>query len=134
MIFGGHALEATILRKPFLRNIRTKMNLPQPIIDSLYDCHVDNCCGFVMLQLSEEELIAPATEKGFKVKSIMKYLQKHGYKLLNSHERTYKLSTLLLTPQHFMNKAHPWIAGTEMDFDIERPTCNSTWFNEYCGK
>ena len=117
---------------PYLMTLRRNMDLPYDTICALYHCHVD--CLADLLQLSQEELNVCAEMYGFKTLPVTRYLREHGYKLLRSGVRTYKIRSSLMFPALRNMKYMTWTLpspGAAMDFDPDRPHAEDWWVDEY---
>lgn len=122
------ALQSALKWDSFLQTIRWKMDLPEEIIFALYRCHVD--CVADLVQLSEEEFEECARLHKFETEPVKKYLKKHGYKLLNCNERTYKVQSLLVLPTLTTIEYKTWMLkppGAEAEFDLNRPLSGGWW-------
>ncbi|MBP5558863.1 MAG: tetratricopeptide repeat protein [Bacteroidales bacterium] len=116
----------------FLQTLRENMELAPATRERLYRFNID--CVADLLQLSEEEIESCSIHEYLDLKSIKKYLKKHGYKFLPCAERTYKYSSLSVLANFGKGKLGRWMLnppGSPVEFDITRPTLWERWFNEY---
>lgn len=126
------ALASALESDSFLLTLRRNMDLPSEVVSALYRCHVD--CVADLLQLSEEEFEECARVHKFETKPVKKYLKKHGYKLLNFKERTYKVQSLPLLVSRTDKSFKTWVMpspGAEEEFDVTRPFTDRWWLEKY---
>ena len=129
---ASFALRCSLRENPFLLTTRMSMDLPPETIDALYQCHVD--CVADLLQLSEEELAECAQMYNFEAEPVKRYLKKHGHKLRQCSEHTYKIHSLLQLPTLNRKTFKTWSLnplGAEMEFDLNRPNLNEWWFDKF---
>lgn len=126
------ALANAINANPFLKEHRTRINLPQHVKEWLYWNNVDRIID--LMQLSDEELrIITADNKEY-YDLITGYLSKHGCSLLHCKERTYKISSCCSLLSEQPGKLEKWMInppGTFHVFNASRPTMTPGWFDEF---
>ena len=126
------ALKDAVMADPFLARHRYGMHFTPDVKEWLYWNNIDRIVD--LLQMTDEELRVITNEKKYYYKHITKYLSYHGYTLMHSAERTFKISSNSSLMAEYATRLDKWIIsppGSVHTFNLGRPTLYPEWFDEY---
>lgn len=131
---AAKALSELAENRPFLKTSVWDFDLPETCKESLYKLYIDTAAD--LMQFSQEELTHFSASLDISVKDIKNYLSKNGFRLTYKGIGSRKLSYLKIVAGYkggYESDAKKVFDNPSLltGFNIDRPSLDTAWFDEY---